>query len=378
MHLKLSERFFIISFSIVSIVFVGILFVRDQYNWNGSFDQVEIEEKYLEKVKQLKSMDKKIKIILMWTKYLKNLVSKYNNMLNECPIDNCFFTSQKTLLNHSNAIVFHINDIHLNDFPGIRFPNQKWIFYSMEPPIESNFNGFNFISHMFNLTWTYRRDSDIVSSHGNVIPIGDRKQLKAQNVFNVWRNKKRMAYWVVNNCNTQSGRESYIDELKKYIEIDVNGRCGGGKCSYDKHNNDNNCFHPLEDYLFAIVFENHLCKDYFTEKLFNTLERNVIPIVMSNANLTHIMSHHSVINAFYFRSPKDLADYLLDVGTDFIKYKSFFAWKKHFKVSYQHNDICKLCEKLQSTDKKSYSDIKSWWIDKSHCKKWKEVINKTN
>lgn len=36
---------------------------------------------------------------------------------------------------------------------------------------------------------------------------------------------------MVSNCNSKSGRQRYVDELKKHIDIDVYGNCGQLKCN---------------------------------------------------------------------------------------------------------------------------------------------------
>ena len=37
---------------------------------------------------------------------------------------------------------------------------------------------------------------------------------------------------------------------------------------------------------FYLSLENDICKDYITEKAFNALKLNTIPIILSGANLT--------------------------------------------------------------------------------------------
>ena len=32
--------------------------------------------------------------------------------------------------------------------------------------------------------------------------------------------------WIVSNCNSRSRRGDYAEELKKYIDVDIYGRCG--------------------------------------------------------------------------------------------------------------------------------------------------------
>ena len=55
---------------------------------------------------------------------------------------------------------------------------------------------------------------------------------------------------------------------------------------------------------FYISFENAICKDYITEKTFNALKLNTIPIVLGGVNYTAELPPGSVINAAEFVSPQ--------------------------------------------------------------------------
>ena len=55
---------------------------------------------------------------------------------------------------------------------------------------------------------------------------------------------------------------------------------------------------------FYISFENAICKDYITEKTFNALKLNTIPIVLGGANYTKLLPPGSYINAAEYISPQ--------------------------------------------------------------------------
>lgn len=50
-------------------------------------------------------------------------------------------------------------------------------------------------------------------------------------LLNIIRNKTKLVAWIVSNCDSKSGRNSYANQLKKYINVDVYGACGSLKCS---------------------------------------------------------------------------------------------------------------------------------------------------
>ena len=42
--------------------------------------------------------------------------------------------------------------------------------------------------------------------------------------------KNKLSAQMVSNCESKSGRNDYVEELKKYISIDVYGACGFLEC----------------------------------------------------------------------------------------------------------------------------------------------------
>ena len=56
------------------------------------------------------------------------------------------------------------------------------------------------------------------------------------------KNKTKLVAWVVSNCDAKSGRNRYVEELKKHISVDIYGKCGSLKCDNKSSNSDN--FNP--------------------------------------------------------------------------------------------------------------------------------------
>ena len=135
--------------------------------------------------------------------------------------------------------------------------------------------------------------------------------------------KTKLAIWVVSHCETASKREKYVQQLQKYMEVDIFGACGKpmkcpdiGNCTQElanicKNKNDDVCKTTVEKrYKFYLAFENSRCDDYWTEKLSHCYHLPIVPVVMGGANYSNVLPKEAYINVDDYSSPKELADYL--------------------------------------------------------------------
>lgn len=248
--------------------------------------------------------------ILMWT---PSNESPFTTMEMEqksftkrnCQFQNCFLTNNTLYFNDVRDFdVILFNAVNLADVkvPSSRSEEQKYVFASRESP--DNFPIPSRYKEVFNLTWTYRLDSDInfafiviKNKKGNVIgptknmhwmDTHKMKQTPESIISKLW-NKKTAAAWFVSHCDTASQREVFvqklINETSKYqLKIDVFGWCGNLKCP---KNHVEECYALIEsDYYFYLSFENSICVDYVTEKLLTALKTFAVPIVYGGANYT--------------------------------------------------------------------------------------------
>ncbi len=73
-----------------------------------------------------------------------------------------------------------------------------------------------------------------------------------------------MALWIASKCDAHNMRERYVQELSKYIDVDVYGKCGVETCDSE---GKRDCLQKaVGDYKFYLAFENSNCYDYITEK----------------------------------------------------------------------------------------------------------------
>ena len=186
----------------------------------------------------------------------------------------------------------------------------------------------------------YRPDSDILFSYGSIKKIGKSKKTNFETRGQSSK-KKKLAAWLVSHCYTGGRRELLVQSLQKYIPVDSYGKCGDFKCP-----SHGDCREYLaKNYKFYLAFENSICLDYVTEKMYYNLRQDIVPVTYAWINDTHALPPNSYINAFDFRSVKALADYLVHLDQDEDEYAKYFEWKRQYRVV-QTYGLCEACGRL--------------------------------
>jgi alpha-1,3-fucosyltransferase len=224
---------------------------------------------------------------------------------------------------------------------------------------------------------TYRLDSDIPWPYGRVIDLETQKVVNPSTNVN-WKNieenyaneetlklvknKTKTAAWLVSHCNAPSQRDNLTRKLQQFIDVDVFGDCGTALCS------DADCLSNIEhQYWFYLAFENSLCADYITEKVYKVMDRTIVPVIYSGAELSHFLPPKSYINANDFNTAEDLANHLKFLSQNPAEYVKHFWWKKHYKITERVGiyNPCEVCKKLSEPNLQSkhqvYEDFGEWY-----------------
>lgn len=222
----------------------------------------------------------------------------------------------------------------------------------------------------------YRLDSDVMWPYGRVYDKETGFQVApSQQSKYIWRkvdktvtpdenlrklvaSKKNMVSWVVSNCGDDpSERWKLAESLKKFVQVDIFGKCGK-PCS--------NCKGQLgQDYFFYLAFENSLATDYVSEKPFSMLGSGLIPVVYGGADYAKFLPPKSYINAQDFKTTKELADFLVALSENTEEYLSYFWWRQYYnvKIGQGYADLCNgLKEAKRQLGKKVqyYTDLEAW------------------
>lgn len=284
-----------------------------------------------------------------------------DKIFENCIYKNCFATHNKEYLpvEKFDAILFHGIEYQreLHGQPQKRNLEQVYIFSNQESPIHTPYFIKDY-NNFYNWTMTYRLDSDIIRPYG----FFEKRHTHYQppTALEIQNRTKKIA-WFVSNCNTHSSRERIVRTLNKYIPVEIYGSCGNYTCP---RNMTQKCYQMLEkEYKFYLSFENSLCEDYITEKLYNVLKLNIVPIVYGGANYKKLAPPHSLINIHDFKSIKSLAKYIKYLSSNTHEYLKYFEWKKKYVVDTSNRlALCTLCKKLNQPKKtKFYSNLVEWW-----------------
>lgn len=317
----------------------------------------------------LSQKNSSLKYILYWNEFYGSMNFEWGNgqlpfQTANCSFSNCFGTSDKTLIpiDRFDAILFHVQTAV--SWPKARSPHQNYVFVTKEAPIYL-FNSLRGFNNYFNLTMTYRRKSDFWIPYGDVV---HKKLQELPTTGTVKKNyakgKTKLAAWFVSNCMSRSGRGRYVRKLKRYVQVDIYGKCGTSKCPRDKNFT---CHEQLlnAQYKFYLSFENSICREYVTEKFFQALKYDVVPVVLGGADYSSIAPPNSYIDALKY-SPMSLASYLKKLDKNDTLYNSFFNWKSEYSIvdgkGFYKDAFCNLCRRLNEGTSGSYSNIRSWWI----------------
>ena len=186
----------------------------------------------------------------------------------QCRLDLFEITLDKTRLSEVDLVIFHARDMpsvtELKSLLKSKPCSQRWVYASVESPVltpdASLFNG------VFNLTWTYRTDSDVWAPYGSYEPLSQEKMKENEmaDATDHTQGKSELVSWMASNCESQY-RLSFVRELNSFIKVDTSGACKeamGGKNSCP-HGKKSEC---LRKYKFYLAFENALFEDYITEK----------------------------------------------------------------------------------------------------------------
>ncbi|NXH18243.1 FUT3 fucosyltransferase, partial [Bucco capensis] len=334
-----------VTFLLVSFIFSTCLFLalhQFRTSWGDHYSSIPSAQTVVTRKPSIPVKDEAQLTILLW-QWPFGQQFAFMNCSELYDIPNCHFTVDHSWSQKATAVIVHHRDVcgnpgRLAQLP--RLPSQHWIWFNLESPSHSP--NLNAMDKLFNLTMSYRKDSDIFTPYGEMLLLSQPQPLNIPV-------KTKLVAWVVSNWVGSSRRVQYYEELRKHIAVDVYGR-NHLPLPMDK------LLPTLSQYKFYLAFENSQHEDYITEKLWrNALSSGTIPIVLGppRENYERFLPPDSFIHISDFPSPQELAKYLQELSEDTERYQSYFQWRKWLKpvpIPGWAVQLCRACRFLQTTE----------------------------
>ncbi|XP_067945371.1 alpha-(1,3)-fucosyltransferase fut-1-like [Watersipora subatra] len=222
-----------------------------------------------------------------------------------CEYSNCdliYSPDNISYAQQADALIFVPNTTQsLLQFPRAVRQRQLWFVASMEPPAYP-WHKFNRVVNNFNGSMTYLRNStpaQLLYGHTRK----ERASTQQQPTINYSKNKNKGAYAYVSHCKTrQYDRLPFMEQLKKYINVDIFGGC---------------------------------------TKQIPCPKRG-----LSVQEYTDIAPPDSFIHVYNFSSVEALGKYLQHLMTDEAAYNRYHEWRQHYSVSLNIGQACGLCKSI--------------------------------
>ena len=261
----------------------------------------------------------------------------YKRIVHKCKLGSCLFTHSRTELDNplTEGIMFYGSRINWKDLPLPRNPSHLWNLIHEESPKNDLLLATPEAMSLFNYTATCSRSSSYplvtqyLESIGHILtPVKYPASEKSKNGLG-------LAMYLHSDCGIPSDRDGYVTILMKYMKVDSYGKCLNNK-KLPEHLLDPvtgmdspDLYDIIGKYKFVLSFENAICDDYITEKLWRTFKAGSVPVYKGSPSVMDwAPDQHSIILVDDFASPKELADYLKYLDENDEEYEKYFAYKK--------------------------------------------------
>ncbi|XP_076177033.1 alpha-(1,3)-fucosyltransferase 10 isoform X2 [Ptiloglossa arizonensis] len=334
-----------------------------------------------------------VPVILWWTPFGSD------GILRKCENHWCYFTSNRTFQYYHkiSSFLFYGSNFQINDLPKWKSDKVPWSLIHEESPRNNPILVHQETLNLFTYSSTFSRFSDVPLT---LIDLPGITELLSRKYFVPTKEKTKLMYtqnlapllYIQSDCDTASNRDIYIAELMKYIRVDSYGTCLNN-AQFDKRLKENyleildtdDFLSFVGKYKFTIAFENAVCQDYITEKLWRPLIVGSVPVYYGSPSFKDwLPSNVSAISVLDFKDPKSLANYIHDLSTNDTEYDRYLShklfdnykidnqilmktleqnrrWSRNEFGNYVEEFECFVCKNVQKTNK---GEIKI--VDMSH------------
>lgn len=233
----------------------------------------------------------------------------------------CAITTDQRFRRDATAVVYHLPTLR-RPYKLRLDPGQLSVAWFMESGVQYPILRDEKFMNQFNMMMSYRRESDVWTPY--YFPnfddlITNRPKLKT---------RENLIAMFFSYLGEKSGRNTYVEELVKHIDVHSYGRFLRNRPLPDDNGAETK-LRVISDYKFNLAYENSIEKDYLTEKFFDPLQVGCVPVYMGAPNADDFApGNHCFVNAADFSGPKELAEFLLELNEDDEAYNAYHAWRK--------------------------------------------------
>ncbi|XP_051765659.1 alpha-(1,3)-fucosyltransferase 10 isoform X1 [Ctenopharyngodon idella] len=326
------------AFCLCASAFVFLIMTFQVIEQLGRFEQAAHSQQFTH-IQAARAIEVPYPVIVWWSPLTGEL-----GRLGECGRNRCFFTVNKSYHSHpqTKAFLFYGTDFSIESLPLPRHEQHQWALFHEESP-KNNYKLFHEpLITLFNHTASFSRHAHLPLTTQHLEGIN---ALTAQThlLSLAYKNRLRKTLapvvYVQSDCDPPSDRDVYIQELMQHIQVDSYGQCLHNK-DLPPHlrdstaMDDQNFYQILTQYKFILAFENAICDDYITEKLWRALKLGVVPVYYGAPNVhMWLPDSRSAIVVDPNEPPKKLAQYIKMLDKNDWEYLKYLEWKLKREIS---------------------------------------------
>ncbi|XP_068172978.1 alpha-(1,3)-fucosyltransferase 4-like [Antennarius striatus] len=288
-------------------------------------------------------------------------------------IPGCTITDDRSAYPLADAVIIHHREVGTGaaELPTQLRPRaQKWIWMNHESPTHTPrlwlFEG------VFNLTMTYRTDSDIFLPYGYLVLLAHRPKVLQNSLVRPLHVplrsrllRPRPLAWVISHWSESQKRISFFSQLRRFIQVDVFGLAGR---PVPEDRGADSVVRLLRRYQFYLALENSQHTDYITEKLWNAVLAGAVPVVLgpSRKNYERFLPPEAFIHVDDFPTARGLARYLILLRHDPDLLRRHLDWRSGYgahKPDFWAEHYCTACRAVRRTRTRTdvVKDLSSWF-----------------
>lgn len=301
-------------------------------------EQVESVDAWIQRGSPWKvDLKKDVPLILWWT---GRLFTGFDDVKEVNCGDEavCYSSANRSYGAVARAFYFYGTDLDPEDLPLPRLPHHEWALIHEESPMNNYILSHGPMIRQFNHTATFKRESDYpITTHSlpSLEYLLSRRPLSLERKNELRRAGLAPVLYVQSHCGIPSDRDRYVKELMKHVPVDSYGKCLNNRELPELMRDPvqsmfaEDFLQFIAQYKFHIAFENAICPDYVTEKLFRPLHVGSVPIYRGSSRVKDwLPDEHLGIVADNFDSPQELAKFINFLDANNSEYERYLEFKE--------------------------------------------------